>query len=97
MTDDQGVTVTCPETSLASDASMTCTASGLAANLSQDPFTGVTGNCVGVPESRLYQNTGSVTAETAGGTAVDDVDSSHYCNSIPGYYSDELSDCRAKS
>ena len=83
VTDDQGVVVTCPATTLASGDSMTCTASGAAENLAAEPFDGVIGNCGGSPNSRLYQNTGSVTAETAGGTVVEDEDLSHYCNAVP--------------
>jgi hypothetical protein len=81
--DDQGVTVNCPDDTLVSGASMTCTASGPAMDLSQEPFTGVIGNCAGTPNWRLYQNTATVTAQTNGGTDVDDTDSSHYCNPLP--------------
>ncbi len=81
--DDQGVTVSCPQTTLAPDASMTCTGSEPAADLSLDPFTGVLGNCAGEPDSRLYRNTATVTAETNVGVDVDDMDSSHYCNPQP--------------
>ena len=59
---------------------MTCTASGVAQDLSADPFTGVLGNCAGVTNSRLYRNLATVTAETAGAVQVQDTDSSHYCN-----------------
>ena len=52
-------------------------------DLSQEPFTGVIGNCAGTPNWRLYQNTATVTAQTNGGADVDDTDSSHYCNPLP--------------
>jgi len=64
--DDQGVTITCPQTSLAADAFMTCTGSEPAQNLALEPFEGVIGNCSGMPNTRLYQNTTVVTAETKG-------------------------------
>ena len=83
VTDNQDVTVNCSDNTLASGASMTCTASGPAVDLSQEPFTGVIGNCAGTPNWRLYQNTATVTAQTNGGADVDDTDSSHYCNPLP--------------
>lgn len=78
--DNQGVTVTCPQNTLAAGESMDCTGFGSAENLALDPFTGVIGNCDGEPGSRLYQNIATVTAETAGAIAVEDSDASHYCN-----------------
>jgi hypothetical protein len=80
VTDSQGVTVTCGASILAAGAMMDCTASEPAADLSQDPFSGVLGRCGDTSNSRLYQNIGSVTAMTAGETPVSDEDTSHYCN-----------------
>lgn len=80
--DDQGVTITCPQTTLVADDAMTCNGNGPAQNLALEPFEGVIGNCSGTPNMRLYQNTAKVTAETNGGTMVDDDDSSHYCNLV---------------
>jgi protocatechuate 3,4-dioxygenase beta subunit len=88
VTDDQGVTVICPKTTLAPAEVMDCEASETAADLSQDPFTGVIGNCAGRPNSRLYQNNATATAETAGAVMVDDQDSSHYCNPSDELFSD---------
>jgi hypothetical protein len=81
--DDQGVSVSCPGTTLAADASITCTASDVALDLSQDPFNGVLGNCGGRPNSRLYQNTATVTARTGAEDDVEGSDRSHYCNPRP--------------
>ena len=67
---------------------MTCTASGVAQNLAADPFTGVLGNCAGVPDSRLYRNVATATGETSGGSSVEDTDASHYCNA--GELSEEI-------
>ena len=80
VTDDQGVTVSCPQNTLSAGASIECSASASAGDLTINPFTGVLGNCGGVPGSRMYQNVGSVTAETADEVQVDDSDASHYCN-----------------
>jgi hypothetical protein len=47
------------------------------------PIERLLGNCGGKPNQRMYQNTATVRAETAGGTRVDDTDTSHYCNPGP--------------
>jgi hypothetical protein len=82
VTDNRGVSISCPSTMLAVGVSIDCTGSGTAVDLSADPFNGVLGNCRGVPDSRMYQNVGSVTAQTAGGTGVNAEDFSHYCNPL---------------
>jgi uncharacterized repeat protein (TIGR01451 family) len=85
VTDDIEGTITCPQTVLAVGESIDCTQQGTAVDLSaQSPFQGVFGICEGEPGKRLYQNTGTVSAETAGGvTQVQDSDPSHYCNPAP--------------
>ena len=75
--DNPAVTITCGFSSLAVGESDTCTASGVAQDLSSG---GIIGNCSGRPNSHLFQNTATVTAETADVGAVMDEDTSHYCN-----------------
>ena len=77
--DNPAVDIDCPESSLTIGLSMTCTASGLAQDLSSS---GIIGNCSGTPDSRLFQNEATVTAETAGAVPVTDSDMSHYCNPV---------------
>jgi hypothetical protein len=81
--EDQGLTVTCPKSTLAPAEVMDCSASAVAVNLDNEPFTGVIGNCGGEPNSRLYQNVAIVTAKTAGAVQVEDDAASHYCNPLP--------------
>jgi len=80
VTDNKLGKISCQQTILAPSESMECTASAEALDLSSGTFTGVTGNCAGIASSRMYQNIGKVTAETAGGATVEDDDKSHYCN-----------------
>jgi uncharacterized repeat protein (TIGR01451 family) len=84
VTDDRGVTVTCPADTLAPGASFRCTAMGTAADLQPgDP--NVAGCGSGTGETRpTYENLGMVkgTGETTG-VLVEDDDPSHYCNPPP--------------
>ncbi|MGB5440531.1 MAG: hypothetical protein WBN90_12890, partial [Gammaproteobacteria bacterium] len=79
--DDQSVSVSCPQTTLIPTQSMTCTASGLADDLNTTGFTTVPGQCGGVPNTPLYENIGSVSANgLSSQISVNDADPSHYCN-----------------
>jgi len=80
VTDDQGVAVSCPQTSLGTASSMICTASGLAEDVSTTAFTTVPGLCGAVP-GPLYENIGTVSAEYLDQGA-EDTDPSHYCNAV---------------
>jgi hypothetical protein len=77
VTDNPVVTISCPGSSLLVGTSMTCDASGLAQDLSGSSLSG---NCSGRPNTKLFQNTATVNAQTGGAVMVMDVDSSHYCN-----------------
>ena len=82
--DDQGVSVSCPQTTLLVGESMDCTASGIAEDLLDTSYTTVPGVCGTIPEETpLYENKGKATGETAQGVPVEDTDPSHYCNDIP--------------
>jgi hypothetical protein len=81
VTDDQLGEVQCPLATLPPGEFTVCIVMGVADDLSDEPFDGVIGNCNGRPGSRLYQNTGTVTASAAAQT-VEDQDSSHYCNPL---------------
>ena len=82
VTDDQGVTVTCPRTSLSQGESMTCTATGTAtagqyANLGSVSATDSLGNPVGASDpSHYFGSSADISVEKA--TNGDDADS------IPG-------------
>ena len=80
--DDKGVAVNCPADALATGESMSCTASGLAQDLSTSVGTvnGVCGERSNVP---LYENIGKATAESEMAVSVEDSDPSHYCNPLP--------------
>lgn len=80
VTDDQGVSVSCPNTTLDVGESMECTASGYADDLSMTTLTTVPGLCGTTPETPLYENKGKATGQTATGDFVEDEDASHYCN-----------------
>ncbi|MDH3588000.1 MAG: hypothetical protein OEQ74_01220, partial [Gammaproteobacteria bacterium] len=80
VTDDQGVAVSCPQTTLDPGETMECTASGVAEDLLDTGFTTVPGKCGSFPETPLYENMGLATGETEPGDFVQDVDASHYCN-----------------
>ena len=80
VTDDQGVVVTCPQDTLDVGECMTCTAEGLAEDLSNTTYVTVPGLCGGTPEQPLYENKGRATGQTAAGDFVEDEDPSHYCN-----------------
>src|SRR3569833_2912209 len=81
VTDDQGVAVTCPATTLAAGASMDCTASGAADDLTTTSHTTVLGVCGGVSQKPLYRNKGTVAGQTPAGGTVTAEDLSHYCKS----------------
>lgn len=83
VSDDQGVRVSCPASSLVVGAMMTCTAQGVAEDLHNTGFATVPGLCGKVPNKPLYENTGSATGQTRGGATVADVDVSHYCTERP--------------
>lgn len=80
VTDDQGVSVTCPGTTLEPDEMMTCIASGTADNLLTTSFTTMQGLCGIHPMTPLYENTGTATGTVTNGTLEPDNDLSHYCN-----------------
>src|SRR3569833_2542640 len=81
VTDDQGVAVTCPATTLAAGASMDCTASGAAENLLSPVHTTELGKCGNAPGAPLYKNLGSVVGSPANGQPNATAnDLSHYCN-----------------
>ncbi len=80
VTDDRGVAVSCPKTTLAVGESMTCTGSGVAADLAGST---IRGTCEGRPNEPLYENVGRATGRTATGVTVEDTDPSHYCNRVP--------------
>jgi uncharacterized repeat protein (TIGR01451 family) len=82
VSDDRGVTVTCPGTTLVAGGTMSCTGSEAAADLTANPFN-LVGRCNGESGKPMYQNTGTVTAETVEGWGVTDSDTSHYCNTPP--------------
>jgi hypothetical protein len=77
--DDQGVAVSCPQTTLLMGETMTCTASGIADDLNSTTFTTVPGFCGVEPNVPLYENIGSATGDFSALT-VSDSDPSHYCN-----------------
>ena len=79
VTDDQGVAVSCPLTSLDPGDSMTCTAAGIAEDLNATTFTTVPGLCGGFPQTPLYENMGQVVGTATTGEFLQDVDPSHYC------------------
>ncbi len=81
VTDNQGVSVTCPPGNLVPDQTVVCTGSAAAVDLRVVP--GVEGNCAGRPGSTLYQGIATVQAETVNGAIpVEDEDASHYCNPL---------------
>jgi hypothetical protein len=75
--------ISCPQSSLIPGATMTCTASALAQNLSS-PTGGlvpVVGKCGGEPNIPLYENYARATGTSQDtNTFVEDEDASHYCN-----------------
>ena len=80
VTDDQGVSVACPANTLTPGATMDCTASGIAVDLTSTTFTTVPGVCGNVSQKPLYRNKGMVSALPPVGGAVTAEDPSHYCN-----------------
>ena len=84
VTDDRGVSVTCPKTTLAPGETISCTAMGVAAPLT-DGAPNVQGCGSGGTSTRpTYVNKGKVTAnDTITGTVVQDSNPSHYCNPPP--------------
>jgi len=82
--DDQGVAVDCPQSTLAVNDFMTCTANGVAEDLSATSYTTVQGVCGNLPDKPLYKNRGTAKAMTADGVMVQDNDPSHYCNPPSG-------------
>ena len=78
--DNQGVMVTCPQTTLDVGESMECMATGVADDLNNTKFTTVLGVCDGEPDRLLYQNKGRAQAKDSNDNNVIDIDPSHYCN-----------------
>jgi uncharacterized repeat protein (TIGR01451 family) len=70
--------ITCPSTSLAVGASLTCTKSGTAVAVYQSPDT--TGVCGGAPGLPMYENGATVTGKASDGTNLNASYKSHYCN-----------------
>ena len=79
--DDQIGAINCPQSTLAVDESIICTAMGTAEDVEDTLFTTVPGTCGSTPNRPLYENMGTATGTyLATGEMVMDVDPSHYCN-----------------
>jgi hypothetical protein len=84
VTDDQGAVITCPSGNpiplLPVGASETCTATGIADDVTLPGVPTVPGTCGTTPGTPLYENMGKATGEYLPGEFVEDDDPSHYCN-----------------
>ena len=75
--------ISCPQTSLAVNESMLCTATGFAINVATDPNR-VTGTCPTTPPTTpLYENGAGVSGTAPDGTVVTGGSVGHYCNPPP--------------
>ncbi len=80
VTDDQGIAVDCPQTTLEVGEAMTCTAERCGRRSDHDDLHDGAGNLWRVANELLYENLGTVTAESEIGEPVGDSDPSHYRN-----------------
>ncbi len=78
--DDGGERVLCPRDRLAPGTSMTCRATGVAADLVAGSVDTVRGTCGGERDRPLYRNVGRASGRGPRGRVVTDDDPSHYCN-----------------
>jgi hypothetical protein len=84
VTDDQGAAVTCPSGNpiplLPVNAVETCTAVGVAQDVTLPGVPTVPGTCGTTPNTPVYENMGKATGQYLPGEFVEDEDLSHYCN-----------------